>query len=330
MPRHLLVVFTVVTGSWLAETPVGATPCSEQPTPAEVAGLKDIAVQELGPVANALWPDVRASVFVPPAQTPKEADIDAFVPAIVNHKFLHSKGPHPASVADLPLQYTQFQNDCEYRAQMVVSLLATEHPSWVVGKVFVTGGLSVGTVGWGYHVAPFVISEGHHVRILDPAINEAGSLPIKDWLSYIGATSQTLTHVFFTSVFQLEPPANSTKLHKTPVLVNDAPGSSDFCQLTHTALSRLEGDQVVQAVRTLSDVVVESIDGLQVGVKGRQAKLLVHADQLPAFEQAKKDGRPVTVTYVSVEKKRLLGWMKPVADTVVSIGTPANGGEAKP
>ncbi|WP_338869430.1 protein-glutamine glutaminase family protein [Myxococcus stipitatus] len=114
------------------------------------------------------------------ALLPSRDEVDAAVRAVAEAPVING----------MPMAFHQLQNNCQSRAQVAMALLLKEHPSWAIGKIFITGGLHVANqkIQWGWHVAPFVLVrndaglEPPQIVIVDPAFEMRRALSLDDWI----------------------------------------------------------------------------------------------------------------------------------------------------
>lgn len=132
-----------------------------------------------GPDNQVTAADSEASTKLSSGDLPTRDDVAAAMKELIDAKL----------AANQPLDYNQIVNECEDRAHVGAAYLLYEHRTWNVGKIFVRGSLDAVDkhIGWGYHVAPYVVvrSMGDYpfdIVVVDPAFDNIASLEATDWL----------------------------------------------------------------------------------------------------------------------------------------------------
>ncbi len=224
--------------------------------------------------------------------TPQQAEVDELVRDLARAPLLDGE----------PLQYSQIRNECEDRAHVAAAYALAQHPDWQVGKIFVRGKLDPlnGTVRWGYHVAPYVLSRSGatlFIRVVDPAFDAEHSLSLRDWLE-LARGSGSVSAVLLRS-------ADSWENDATPA------DGADFCsevlEAKRILVTYLMSHRAPLVER--GSLVVEQIDETKRIVwftdknKGKRTGwFAVRRDVMPALVAAKSSGSLVTIQVRVVDR----------------------------
>ncbi len=166
----------------------------------------------------------------------------------------------------IPMDYKQFRNDCEDRAEVGVGVLLDSHPTLEIGKVFVSGKLSVfNELTWGYHVAPVVVERTadkvSDIWVLDPAIDAQHALTIRDWIAVASSTSpdgtELTVHIASPGSWNFVYGTSTAPAHSGPASFGDK-----FCAEVDAAKANLErfARRSPARVNLLTHVKVGSLD----------------------------------------------------------------------
>lgn len=210
----------------------------------------------------------------------------------------------------IPMDYKQFRNDCEDRAEVGVGFLVGAHPDLEVGKIFVSGKLSLfNEITWGYHVAPLIVerisNEVSGAWVLDPAMDSQRALSISEWIETASSTSPADTEL---TVHVASPRSWNFVYGDANSPAHAAPPTEParFCADVETARGNLEqfARRSPSRVTILTHVKVGDLDPrgfvtLQ-GVHNKYGPFAVRIDVMRALEEFKKSGQ-----YVNTRRQRL-------------------------
>jgi hypothetical protein len=147
-----------------------------------------------------------------------------------------------------PLNYDQYLNDCEDRAEVAAGFIRGVKPDAVLGKIFISAepGANVLSmfhdISWTYHVAPYVLvadasSPQGAIRVIDPAIDRERALSLDTWISSATSTADKrggLLYVHAVGPFwwtydsELRSPVDSRKEQTSCVQIELAQANLQF------------------------------------------------------------------------------------------------------
>jgi hypothetical protein len=166
-----------------------------------------------------------------------------------------------------PMRYDQIYNDCQYRAELAIDYLTNAHPGMVLGKVFISGRLGVyaGSVGWGFHVAPYTVvtneDKTQSIVVLDPALDATHAIPLKDWVREVRGTGSVRVFLANPGVYGISLDQSREHFNRDTKTYPPPLDEKTFCDNVKDASTRLAAfeHQKLNLIRPWRSVTVASI-----------------------------------------------------------------------